>query len=259
MPKRNIKLLLSYDGTQYLGWQRLGGEQKSRSIQGLLELRLSDLLEEEIKIVGSGRTDAGVHAFSQVANFYTDTLHEVKDIQTELNKELPEDIRVHAVSEVEKEFHSRLSAKKKIYRYYIDNEQRENVFARRYSYHVEERLDVLKMRAAAELLVGTHDFSSFTTITNDMQGEEKDTTRTLYYINIEESTQFIGTTDSLVIEFCGSGFLYNMVRILVGTLLEVGLGKRKLSDIERALQKRDRQLAGFTAPANGLFLTEVEY
>lgn len=142
MHKRNIMLQLSYDGYSYLGWQRLGDQQKNKSIQGIVETQLSSLLGEDVRIVGSGRTDAGVHAFAQVANFYTESKLACDVIKKQLNKGLPDDIKVHTVNEVLMNFHSRFSAKGKVYRYYIDNEIRESVFARQYSYHIEEKLNL---------------------------------------------------------------------------------------------------------------------
>ena len=161
MHRRNIRINVSYDGTRYLGWQRLGGNQKELSIQGLLENYLTKILKDRIKIMGSGRTDAGVHAFCQVANFYTRCDENVIEIQEELANLLPQDIAVLSVVEVADTFHSRYSAKSKIYDYYIDNSDRESVFLRRYAYHVEQGLDIESMKEAASYLIGTHDFISF--------------------------------------------------------------------------------------------------
>lgn len=259
MHRRNIKFLVSYDGTRYLGWQRLGGKQRELSIQGYLEKCLSEILNENIKIMGSGRTDAGVHAFSQVANFYTNTKLPVEDIYNTLKSKLPEDIVICKMEEVEETFHSRFSAVSKVYEYYIDNGDREDVFTRRYSYHVDKKLDLEAMKEAASYLVGTHDFHSFSTD----RGKD-DTVRTLYAVEIEEIGYLTNTRESrnqnlLRIRLHGDGFLYNMVRIIVGTLIEVGLGERKANSVKEALVNKDRGLAGITVPPHGLFLKSVEY
>lgn len=263
MHRRNIRINVSYDGTRYLGWQRLGGDQKELSIQGLLENYLTKILKESIKIMGSGRTDAGVHAFCQVANFYTNSDKNVMEIQEELSTLLPEDIVVCSVVEVAERFHSRYSAKSKIYDYYIDNSERESVFLRKYAYHVEQFLDVERMKMAASYLLGTHDFLSYSTERGG--AKQSDTTRTLYSISIEWcegpcSMQKAKSNYSILrIRLHGDGFLYNMVRIIVGTLLEVGLGNREPISVKEALERKTRQAAGVTIPPHGLFLREVFY
>ncbi|WP_310603042.1 tRNA pseudouridine(38-40) synthase TruA [Anaerosporobacter sp.] len=262
MHRRNIRFHVSYDGTRYLGWQRLGGNQKDLSIQGLIEGVLSNLLNENIKIMGSGRTDAGVHAFAQVANFYTHTNDSIHELTKKLGDSMPEDIVIYNIEEVPEDFHSRFSAVGKVYEYYIDNVERENVFTRKYAYHVEKKLDIEKMREAASYLVGTHDFYSFSTD----RGKD-DTVRTLYAIDIEETPFSLGSADEsrdekqalLRIRLHGDGFLYNMVRIIVGTLLEVGAGERKIDSIQIAIDNKKRDLAGITVPPQGLFLKSVEY
>lgn len=282
MHRRNIRIDVSYDGTRYLGWQRLGGSQKELSIQGLLEDYLSKILNESIKIMGSGRTDAGVHAFCQVANFNTKSDKIMNEIQEELKKLLPEDIVIRSVTEVEEQFHSRYSAKSKIYDYYIDNNERESVFLRKYAYHVEKPLDIERMKEAANYLVGTHDFVSFSTERGKLKqatnvdvmrdysssqegGKASDTTRTLYSISIDWSNGPYSKkiTDNrnriLRIRLHGDGFLYNMVRIIVGTLVEVGLGEREALSVKEALERKTRQAAGVTIPPYGLFLREVFY
>ncbi|WP_167958595.1 tRNA pseudouridine(38-40) synthase TruA [Anaerosporobacter faecicola] len=259
MHKRNIRFQIAYDGTAYLGWQRLGGKQQERTIQGYLERCLSNLLKEDIKIMGSGRTDAGVHAFGQVANFYTSTTQSVESIQQSLRKILPEDLSVYGMKEMEKEFHSRYWAKSKIYEYYIDEQEREGVFTRKYAYHVNHRLDLSAMRKAATVFCGTHNFVAFS---SDSQRE--DTVRTLYQVEVEEITDFIqhsgSRKDRLIrIRLHGDGFLYNMVRIIVGTLIEIGLGERKIETIEEAFERKERNIAGYTVPPHGLFLRSVQY
>ncbi|HEX3022857.1 MAG TPA: tRNA pseudouridine synthase A [Lachnospiraceae bacterium] len=288
MHKRNIRLSIQYDGTRYLGWQRLGGENTSRSIQGIIEQHLSTIINENIKIVGSGRTDAGVHALCQVANFFTHSNMECVEIGNALNRLLPEDIAINCVDEVPLTFHSRYSALSKTYEYLIEMGERQSVFNRRYSCFVEGELNTERMRQAAEYLVGKHDFASFRTerggkeeteggneITtlkerkvNDSElivkgkssvpkENDADTIRTIYSITIEEHEHY--HRKDIRIRFHGEGFLYNMVRIMVGTLVEVGLGKREPIDVKRALEYSSRQLAGITMAPQGLFLVEVEY
>lgn len=264
MHRRNIRINVSYDGTRYLGWQRLGGDQKELSIQGLLENYLTKILKESIKIMGSGRTDAGVHAFCQVANFYTKSDKNVMEIQEELSILLPKDIVVCSVIEVAEQFHSRYSAKSKIYDYYIDNSERESVFLRKYAYHVEQSLAAERLKRAASYLLGTHDFLSFSTERGG--AKQSDTTRTLYSISIEccegPCPRQIANSNNhsiLRIRLHGDGFLYNMVRIIVGTLLEVGLGNREPISVKEALERKTRQAAGVTIPPHGLFLREVFY
>lgn len=259
MHKRNIRFQITYDGTAYLGWQRLGGEQQERTIQGYLERCLSNLLKEDIKIMGSGRTDAGVHAFGQVANFYTNNEQPVEAIQRDLNEELPEDIVVYGMEDMEEEFHSRYRAKSKIYEYYIDTQEREGVFTRKVAYHVNHSLNVAAMRKAAAVFCGTHDFVAFSS-----DAKREDTIRTLYQVEVIETNGFLQNSGSrkdalICISLHGDGFLYNMVRIIVGTLIEIGLGERTIESIEEAFAKKERKLAGYTVPPHGLFLKSVKY
>jgi tRNA pseudouridine38-40 synthase len=288
MHKRNIRLSIQYDGTRYLGWQRLGGENTSKSIQGIIEQHLSTIIHENIKIVGSGRTDAGVHALCQVANFFTHSNMDSVEIGNALNQLLPEDIAINCVDEVPLTFHSRYSALSKTYEYRIEMGERQSVFNRRYSCFVEGELNIERMRQAAEYLVGTHDFTSFRTErggteeteggneTTSLKGRKvddskiavkgkfstpkenrTDTIRTIYSVTIKEHEQH--NSRDIRIRFHGDGFLYNMVRIMVGTLVEVGLGKREPIDVKKALESSNRQLAGITMAPQGLFLVEVEY
>lgn len=259
MHRRNIRFHVSYDGTRYLGWQRLGGKQRELSIQGFLEKCLSEILNENIKIMGSGRTDAGVHAFDQVANFYTNSKLTIEDIYNTLKSRLPEDLVVWTMEQVTDSFHSRFSALSKVYEYYIDNGEREDVFTRRYAYHVDKKLDLKAMKVAASYLVGTHDFRSFSTD----RGKD-DTVRTLYAVEIDEVGFLLDNKgrrnqELLRIRLHGDGFLYNMVRIIVGTLIEVGSGERDANSVKEALANKDRGLAGITVPPHGLFLKSVEY
>ena len=243
---RNIRLDICYDGTRYRGWQRLPG--KDDTLQGKLETALSRILEEPIEISGSGRTDAGVHARGQVANFHTESNMSAAEILANLRKYLPEDIGIYSCKDVSPRFHARLNAKEKTYRYRIWNSEAPCVFERRYVAVMPEALDVEVMKAAAGKLVGEHDFSAFC-------GNPKFKKSTVRYIRSIDIRREGG---ELVIEYTGNGFLHNMVRILTGTLVEVGRGERSADSIP-ALFGGKRADAGFLAPAQGLCLMEVYY
>lgn len=252
---RYISFQVMYDGTSYSGWQRVTNNKSSKpSIQSVLEENLSQLLTEEIMITASGRTDAGVHAISQVVNFKTKNTIELKRLQTDMNQRLPEDISIYNVAEVLKDFHSRYDAKKKTYIYYIDVRDRESVFNRKYSYPLGESLNTDLMKEAASYLIGTHDFKAFCTDRKD----GKSTVRTIYDIKIEQINDRYGAKE-VKIEITGNGFLYNMVRIIVGSLVEVGLLKRTPESIYEALIQKNRMKAGITLGSQGLFLKKVEY
>lgn len=244
---RNIQLLIQYDGTRYSGWQ--SQEHTERTIQGKLTKVLERMLGEAVELQGSGRTDAGVHAAGQTANFRTKTGASCEEILNGLNQYLPEDIAVLEAREVEERFHSRLHALRKTYIYRVWNSPIQNVFERKYLYQVTEPLDVEKMKKAAGLLCGTHDFRAFCA----NKRMKKTTVRTLERIEIEQIGQ------ELRLSFTGNGFLYHMVRILTGTLLEVGMGKRNPEEMLRILESKDRERAGAMAPAQGLCLWSVEY
>ena len=243
---RNIRLDICYDGTRYRGWQRLPG--KDDTIQGKLETALSRILEEPIEISGSGRTDAGVHARGQVANFHTESNMSPAEILANLRKYLPEDIGIYSCKDVSPRFHARLNAKEKTYRYRVWNSDGPCVFDRRYVAVMTETLDEDAMKAAAGHLVGEHDFSAFC-------GNPKFKKSTVRYIRSIDIRREGG---ELVIEYTGNGFLHNMVRILTGTLVEVGRGERSVESIP-ALFGGKRADAGFLAPAQGLCLMEVYY
>lgn len=244
---QNYKLTIQYDGTRYNGWQRQGNTDNT--IQGKLNEIIGRYLGEEIDIAGSGRTDAGVHAYGQVANFKTAKCLDKDRFLLVINSYLPKDIRILKVESVDERFHARLSAVSKTYEYVIDNAVVADVFARKYSYRLEERLDVEKMRVAARLLTGTHDYLSFC----GNKKFKKSSVRTVTDIKITESA------GKITISFTGNGFLQNMVRIMAGTLIEVGLGKREPETMTNILNARSREAAGMMAPAEGLFLKEVEY
>lgn len=247
MAARNMAMLLEYDGTRYDGWQRQGNTDNT--IQGKLEAVLEKMTGTYQEVYGSGRTDAGVHALGQVANVHLNTDKEAADLCDYLNRYLPEDIRVLQAKEVPERFHSRLWAVEKTYTYRIDMEKKSPVFQRKYVYTVGEQLDLKAMEQAADLLLGTHDFQGFSTGRN----KKKSTIRTLKHI------EFAIEENSVTICMTGDGFLYNMVRILVGTLIEIGQGRRSVESIKMVFDKKNREAAGFTAPARGLFLTSVSY
>ncbi len=244
---RNIKLSIQYDGTKYDGWQKQGNTDKT--IQGKIETVLSKILNESIEISGSGRTDSGVHAYNQVANFYAKSSITLDELIRKTNISLPNDIVIKSAEIVDESFHSRYNAKGKKYLYRIWNSKCRNPFLDRYCTHYIDKLDITAMKIAAEYLIGEHDFSSFTT----QKSKKKSMVRTIYSIDFNVNNELIE------IIFFGNGFLYNMVRIISGTLLEVGHGKISPSDANEILNKKDRSFAGYTAPAKGLFLYEVEY
>ena len=243
---RNLRLDLCYDGTRYKGWQRLPGVDNT--IQGKLEQCLSRILDETIEVSGSGRTDAGVHARGQVANFHTNSTMSAGEILENLRKYLPEDIGIYSCKDCSPRFHARLNAQEKTYRYRIWNSSVPCVFERRYAAIMPEKLDVAAMETAAAYLVGEHDFSAFC-------GNPKFKKSTVRFIR---SIVISRQGEELTIDFTGNGFLHNMVRILTGTLVEVGRGERSADSIP-ALFGAKRAEAGFLAPAQGLCLMEVEY
>jgi tRNA pseudouridine38-40 synthase len=242
----NIRLDISYDGTKYLGWQRLGDSELT--IQNKIEKVLERLVEHEVEIIGSGRTDAGVHARMQVANVHLDTDKNCKTIKEYLNKYLPEDISVTSVIEVDERFHARFDVVDKTYLYRLWMNENKPIFERKYVTEIAEKLNVNKMIVAAKLLEGTHDFKAFSS-----KSTKKSTIRTINKITIEEKE------NEIHIYVNANGFLYNMVRNIVGTLLEVGQNKREVSTINEIINKKDRKLAGERAPAKGVTLYNVNY
>ena len=244
---RNFRIRLMYDGSRYKGWQRLGNTQNT--IQGKLESVVSRMLGKDTEVIGSGRTDAGVHALGQVANFHGETDLSCDEILQYLRIYLPEDIGVLSVEEVDDRFHSRLSAVRKTYEYRIWNSEEPCVFQRRQMWILPQQLDLQAMEQAAALLCGTHDFLAFCS----NKHFKKSSVRTLEKLELRKDGSV------LYIRATGNGFLYNMVRILVGTLVEIGLGQRPVADIPRILESRKRENAGAIAPAQGLFLMEVTY
>lgn len=243
----NYRLTIQYDGSRYDGWQKQGNTDNT--LQGKLESVLSRLAGQPVEVHGAGRTDAGVHASGQVASVKLPGDHTPQEIKSYVNRYLPEDIAVTEVEEAEERFHARLSAKGKVYRYAIRLGDTPDVFRRKYQYRVEEKLDAEEMRRAAQLLCGTHDFRSFCA----NRRYKKSTVRTVSSIEIQVDG------DTMTLTFRGDGFLYHMVRILTGTLLEVGMGERRAEEMPGILAALDRSAAGKTAPAQGLSLVRVEY
>jgi len=243
----NYKLTIAYDGSRYDGWQKQGNTPNT--IQGKIEAILSRLEGSEVELHGAGRTDAGVHAEAQVANAKLNCGISPTELARYVNQYLPEDIAVTSAEEAPERFHARLSAKGKVYRYTVRTGKIPDVFRRKYQYMIGGHPDLPAMERAAALLVGTHDFRSFCS----NKRYKKSTVRTIHSIEIRADGA------DLTFTFHGNGFLYNMVRILTGTLLEVGLGERKAEDIPAILSSLDRANAGKTAPAQGLTLVKVEY
>lgn len=243
----NYKFVLQYEGTRYQGWQKQTSTENT--IQGKLERLLSKMCGYPIEVDGSGRTDAGVHALMQIANAHMKTSMSCKEIMEYMNNYLPEDIGVVSVELVSDRFHSRLNAKGKTYEYRVINSNIPHVFERRYAHVIEEKLDMAAMRMAAQYLCGMHDFRSFTSTKKG----KKTTIRTIEEIQIKKQE------DILVFTFIGDGFLYHMVRILMGTLLEVGNGARKAEDMPKVIEACNREMAGALVPAKGLTLLEVRY
>lgn len=246
---RNFKIIIQYEGTRYQGWQRQ--DTTGSTVQGKLEAILARMTGLGfVQVDGSGRTDSGVHALGQVANFKIETRMEKQQVMDYINQYLPDDIGVMAISEESLRFHSRLNAKGKTYQYRIWNSPLPCVFGRRYVYELPERLDVERMREAASYLVGKHDFRAFT---SNKKGK-KSTVRTVWGISIETEG------NEIVLTFSGDGFLYHMVRIITGTLIEAGLGKRSPESVRELLEDGGlREQAGALVPAKGLCLVEVRY
>lgn len=243
---RNVRLDICYDGTRYRGWQRLANTDQT--IQQKLETALSRILEEPIEVIGSGRTDAGTHAKMQVVNFHCNSTMVCDEILSQLRRYLPEDIGIYSCRNVSERFHARLNAKTKTYVYRLWNSEMPCVFDRKYVYKDTARLDVSRMRCAAEHFLGTHDFSAFCANKNI----KKSTVRCIHAFTIEE------VDGELRFTVTGNGFLHHMVRIMVGTLLEVGKGEREADSIPE-LFGQDRCEAGMLVPACGLCLMEVTY
>ncbi len=245
--KRNLKLTLEYDGTDWHGWQV---QDNAATIQGALEAALAKITNESIRVTGASRTDAGVHARGQACNFYTASRIPLERVPYALNANLPASIVVLTACEVPPEFHARYHATGKRYLYEISNRNMPSALRRHFSYHVAQPLDLGAMQLAANLLQGQHDFKAFQAAGSSV----KTTVRHLHRLVVQERE-----AGRIFIWAEGDGFLYNMVRILVGTLLEVGLGRRVPAEMEAILASKDRSQAGPTAPAHGLCLEKVFY
>ena len=244
---RFFKCIVEYDGTKFSGWQRQ--KNTPMTIQEKIENALQLITKKFVKVSGASRTDAGVHAYGQVIAFALDINIPVERIPKALNGLLPDNIRVKDAEEVDASFHPRFQAKGKIYHYLIDNRKTQSVFRRNFAYFVPLALNIDKMKEAVEFLIGTHDFSSF----RASGCSAKSPIRSLKNIVIVEDT------DLVRLEFEGDGFLYNMVRILTGTLLYVGLGKISPLEVKQILESKDRTIAGPTVPSKGLYLIKVFY
>ncbi len=230
-----------------IGWQK---QPNKLNIQGNIEQAIKNVTGEEVELFASGRTDAGVHSFGQVANFKTESLIPIEKISIALNTNLKKSIRIIKAEEVDERFHSRLSCKKKTYRYVINNSSCESAIYRNLETYIPMKLDVNKMKEATKYFEGEHDFKAF----RASGTSSKSSVRTIYKLEILEKEN-----NRIYIEVTGNGFLYNMVRIISGTLVEVGLGKIKPEEIEEIIDSKDRSRAGKTLPAHGLFLLNVEY
>ena len=243
---RNIKLTIEYGGTNYCGWQ---SQINGPSIQDFVEKALKGFLHERVKIIGAARTDSGVHAKGQVANFKTTSKLPLRKIKKALNGNLPKDISVTAIGRVTEDFNAQFSAKGKLYRYRICNREERNPFFDRFSIHIPRKLDIITMRKGTRPLLGRHDFSSF----KGSKGVTRTQVRTIKKLSIKRKNNFI------IINIEANGFLYNMVRNIVGTLIEIGRAKVKPASMKKILSARDRSKAGPTAPAKGLALIKVIY
>ena len=243
---RNIKLIVAYEGTAYNGFQR---QMNGIGVQQILEKRLGKLFGHELKINGAGRTDTGVHAYGQVVNFKTSGTIPTERIAIGSRCLLPHDIVITDAQDVDEHFHARFNATSKIYVYKIYPHVMPNLFLRNYAWHVWRKLDTNALREAAQSIIGTHDFSAF----RATGGKDTSPVRTIMAVDCE----FVG--DTFELSFWGTGFLYHMVRNLTGTLVDVGLGARSVTDFKNILGSRERKRAGITAPAHGLYLKEVKY
>ena len=245
--KQNFKLIIEYDGTPFFGWQR---QSEKITIQGELESVLGIILNQKIKINGSGRTDAGVHALGQVASFHADTRMNPEILKKGINSLIKHPIVIHDCSHVDSEFHARYNAKSKEYNYFILNRPDPCALGAAYIWHIKKPLDLDLMNKCCDLITGTHDFKSF----ENTGSPRSSSIRKIFFARIQPRAE-----DRLVFTISATGFLKNMVRNLVGTLVDVGLKKSSVENFEVILEAGNRNLAGITAPARGLFLKQVNY
>ena len=243
---RNIKLTIEYDGKDFNGWQK---QPNKLNIQGTIEQAIKNITGEDVELNASGRTDAGVHALGQVANFKTNSEIPIEKFAIAINSKLKKSIVIKKAEEVDERFHSRLNCKRKTYRYIINNSPEGTAIYRYLETHIPQKLDVKKMEQALKYFEGEHDFKAF----KASGTSSKSSVRTIY------KTQIYKKEDRIIIELTGNGFLYNMVRIIAGTLVDVGLGKIEPQQIENIIKETKRENAGKTLPPNGLYLVSVEY
>jgi len=243
---RNIKLTIEYDGKDFNGWQK---QSTKLNIQGEIERAIQDITGEEVELIASGRTDAGVHALGQVANFKINSNIPVEKFPIALNTKLKRSIRILEAEEVEERFHSRYNCKKKTYRYIINNSENGTAIYRNLEYNFSQKLYLEKMQEAVKFFLGEHDFKGF----KASGTSSKSSVRTVY------DAQVYKKDDRVIIELTGNGFLYNMVRIISGTLVDVGTGKILPEQIPGIIESKDRTRAGKTLPPQGLYLVKVEY
>lgn len=244
--KKNIKLIIEYDGKNYSGWQR---QKNVMTIQQKLEDVISEITRENIEVIGCSRTDAGVHAKAFVGNFITESTIPSEKFKLAINQKLPKDIVILNSEKVDLEFHSRFHSKGKTYLYNILNRQERPVINRDYAYHFNKVLDIDSMIEGSKYFLGTHEFDSFKSTGSSVQSTE----RTIYNLDIYKDEQ------NIKIQVTGDGFLYNMVRIIVGTLLDIGIGKISPEAIKDIIIAKDRTKAGRVVPAHGLYLQQVYY
>ena len=243
---RNIKLIIEYDGKSFDGWQR---QPNKLNIQGEIEAAIEQITREKIELIGSGRTDAGVHAWGQVANFKTNTDISIEKLPMAINSQLKKSIVVKSAEEVEERFHARYSCTGKKYRYIINNSRGGSAIYRGLEFHMPVKLDFAKMKEAIKYFEGKHNFKGF----KATGGKNKTTVRTM------RKAEILKENERIIIELTGDGFLYNMVRIIAGTLVDVGLGKIQPDEITSIIDSKDREKAGKTLPPYGLYLVEVYY
>lgn len=244
---RNIKITIEYDGKNFAGWQSQPGKV---SVQSEIERAIKEITNEDCEVIASGRTDAGVHALGQVANFHTNTNIEIDKIPYAINSKLPKSIVITKAEEVEERFHSRYNCKLKTYRYIVNNSEFPSALERYREYHMPIKLDTMAMKKAISFFEGEHDFKGF----KSSGGNAKKTTiRTITKAVVQEHE------NRIYIELTGNGFLYNMVRIIAGTIVDVGLGKISAESIPEIIKSKDRTRAGKTLPPHGLYLLSVNY
>ena len=246
---RNIRLTIEYDGKDFNGWQK---QPNKLNIQGEIERAICELTgDEKVDLIASGRTDAGVHALGQVANFKTENMSiPIEKFALAVNTKLKKSIRIVKAEEVDERFHSRYTCKRKTYRFVINNNICESAIYRNLEYHMPVKLDIEKMKRAVKYFEGEHDFKAF----KASGTSSKSSVRTIYLAEVKEAEN-----GRIHIELTGNGFLYNMVRIIAGTLVDVGMGKIEVKDIPNIIKQGDRAKSGKTLPPSGLFLLKVEY